>query len=99
MVILTRSNYPVMAAYIRAGDSFTMNDIPDGTYYLYFSTGSDWNGKAFLTAPTYEKFEDALEFTTGFTTYTTYRVTLQPIPGGNAATEGVNESDFPGIGQ
>lgn len=98
VVILTLSNNPVLAIYIRSGDSFTMRGIQDGTYHVYFSTGSDWNGKAFTTAPTYEKFEDALEFITGSTTYTTYSLTLQPVAGGNAATDSVDENEFPGIG-
>jgi hypothetical protein len=98
VVILTLSDKPVMSAYIRSGDSFTMKGILDGTYYLYFSTGADWNGKAFTTTPSHQKFEDAFEFSTGSTTYTTWSVTLQGVVGGTAATENIDESQFPDIG-
>ena len=98
VVILTLGGDPVMAVYIRSGDSFMMKDIRDGTYFLYFSTGDEWNGEAFTTTPSHKKFEDTFEFTTGPTTYTTWSVTLQGVVGGTASTEDVDESEFPGIG-
>jgi hypothetical protein len=97
VVILTLSDDPVMAAYIRSGGSFTMKGIRDGTYYLYFSTGAEWNGRAFTTTPSHQKFEDAFEFTTGATTYSTWSVTLHGVVGGTAAAEDVDESEFPKI--
>jgi hypothetical protein len=98
VVILTLNNVPMMAAYIRSGETFSMNGIRDGIYYLYFSTGDDWNGKVFTTAPSHKKFEDSFEFTTGATTYTTWSVTLQGVVGGTAAAEEIDESVFPSIG-
>jgi len=35
------SNVPIIAIYIRAGDSFTIKGRRDGTYELYFSLGED----------------------------------------------------------
>lgn len=74
-----------------------MKGIRDGTCYLYFSTGAEWNGKAFTTTPSHQKFEDAFEFTTGATTYSTWSVTLHGVVGGTAAAEDVDESEFPKI--
>ena len=98
VVILSLNDDAIMAAYIRSGDSFTLKGIPDGTYYLYFSTGEEWNGKAFTITPSHQKFEDAFIFTTGATTYTIWSVTLHGVVGGTASTEDVDESEFPGIG-
>lgn len=97
VVILTLSDDPVMAAYIRSGDSFTMKGIRGGTYYLYFSTGAEWNGKAFTTTPSHQKFEDAFEFTSSATTYSIWSVTLHGVVGGTASVEEVDESEFPDI--
>ena len=94
VVILTLSDDPVMAAYIRSGDSFTMKGIRNGTYYLYFSKGAEWNGKAFTTTPSHQKFEDAFEFTSGGR----WSVTLHGVVGGTASAEEVDESEFPDIG-
>ena len=57
---------PVMATYIRAGDSYTMTGIRDGTYHLFFSTGSEWDGEAneFTESPSYKRFDDPLGFST-----------------------------------
>jgi hypothetical protein len=98
IAILTLNDVPVLASYIRSGDSFTMRGIQDGVYFLYFSTGTDWNGKTFATSPTYKKFEDPFPFETKATTYTSWRVTLQGVVGGNAAAENVNPNAFPQIG-
>lgn len=98
VVILTFNDTAVMAVYIRSSDSFTMQGIRDGTYYLYFSTGAEWNGKEFTDAPSRQKFEDAFQFTTGTTTYTTWSITLHGVAGGTASAENVSESEFPDIG-
>jgi hypothetical protein len=97
VVILTLNDSPVMAAYIRSGDTFTLNAIKDGTYYLYFSTGSDWNGKVFVTSPSHKKFQDAFKFTSTASTYTTWSVTLHGVVGGNAAAEDVPPNLFPSL--
>jgi len=98
VVILTFNNNAVMAVYIRSSDSFTMQGILDGTYYLYFSTGTEWNGKEFTEAPSRQKFEDAFQFTTGTSNYTTWSITLHGVAGGTASAENVSESEFPDIG-
>jgi hypothetical protein len=98
VVILTLNDEPVVSFYIRSGDSYTLKGIRDGVYYIYFSTGTDWNGQAFLTNPSYKKFEDAFEFKTGATTYTIWSVTLHGVVGGTAGAENVAPSEFPAVG-
>ena len=99
VVILTLNEKPVAAAYIRAGDSFTIKDISDGIYYLYFSTGVDWNGDRFVNQASYQRFDDSIPFTTSATTYTIWNVTLHGVVGGTASASDVDESEFPAIGQ
>lgn len=98
VVILTFNAKPVMTAYIRAGEPFTMKSIRDGVYFLYFSTGSEWNGKEFVSSPSRKRFEDAFQFPTGSATCTTWSITLHGVVGGTAAVEEVSESEFPDIG-
>jgi hypothetical protein len=30
------------AVYIKSGDTYTIKDIAENTYYLYFAQGKDW---------------------------------------------------------
>ena len=82
--------------YIQAKSKFTITKIPDGTYELYFQTGKDWNEKEnkFLFHPSFSKFTDDFEYTTTDTEYSIYRVTLNPVIGGTAATNTVSENEF-----
>jgi len=102
VVIMTLNDSPIMAAYIRAGETFTIKGIRDQTYNLYFSKGSDWNGKEFLSFPSHQRFDDPMEFKTVYTqtmvTYSIWKVTLQAVAGGNASVNDVAESEFPDLG-
>jgi hypothetical protein len=103
VVALTLDKQPprraAVAAYIRAGESFTMTGILDGTYYLYFGTGSEWDGAQFTKNAGYSRFEDALAFKTSLTKHTTWWVTLHGVVGGTAPTEKVEAADFPILGE
>lgn len=93
----------VVAAYIRAGDSYTMTEIPDGDYALYFTLGEEWNrvSSQFTSAARRARFEDMLTFDTtqsGNTIYySTFEVTLHAVEGGTAATRDVPASEFPNL--
>ena len=105
MAILTRagSNSPLIAVYIRAGDTFTVEGIENSVYELYFSLGEDWDDQRmqFTRNVVRERFEEPLSFETssapGGVQYTAITVTLYPVPGGTAATESVSEEEFPDL--
>jgi hypothetical protein len=98
VVVLVLNGTTVMAAYIRAADSYTLRGIGDGEYDLYYSSSMEWNGEKFTVTPGYEKFDDPLPFTTGTTSYTTWSITLHGVVGGTASTDDVSEGEFPDIG-
>jgi hypothetical protein len=99
VVILILDEIPVTSVYVRTGDSFTLQDIQDGIYHLYFSKGSGWNGKAFTQDASYQRFEDEFDFETSDTQYSSWEVTLYGVEGGTAATESLDPSQFPDLGQ
>ena len=84
--------------YVTAGSSFTEPRIAPGVYAIYFVTGSDWNPEltAFNFNANYSHFGRNVEFSekpdqaSGKIEYSTYKITLQPVVGGNAA---INPSD------
>ena len=88
---------PTQAVYIRAGDSYNMAGIVDGTYRLYFAKGDGWDAgrKQFSRDVTQQRFEDTIVFETTGSQYTSYEVTLYGVANGNAATENVPSAQFP----
>ena len=102
VAILTRNGIIVTALFMRAHDTYSINHINDGSYNLYYSRGSDWNGKVFLSSPTYQRFQDALVFTTTNPPtgrqYTALIIALPAVAGGNPAVINVDVSEFPVIG-
>lgn len=99
IIILTINGVPQASAYIRSRDSLTLSGITDGVYTIYFSTGSEWNGREFKANASFRKFRDTLQFETRVSgdtiTYTTWRITLHPVAGGTAATDNVSRDSFP----
>ena len=73
MVVLSRTSSPlspVLAVYMRPHSSTTVHGIPDGRYYIWDSTGSDWNAYMgdFLTDATHARARKALTFSTSSST-------------------------------
>lgn len=69
VVVLTRTSAPrkpVISCYLRARRSFTVTDIPDGSYRVYYAIGKDWNTYTddFLTVAERRRFDDVCKFTT-----------------------------------
>ena len=96
VILVTVPGDPVQAAYIRAGDTYEMAQIADGSYRLYFTKGKGWNAKSqqFTQNVTRQRFADTLTFggqNAG------YEVTLYGVAGGNAATQSVPPGQFPGL--
>lgn len=93
--------------YIRAGESFTMTNIPNGTYYLKSFYGKDWNPDTLLynarlkgffdTSSGFsvsDEFNDLLKMEQNEKSYSIYSVTLYPVEGGNMESRNITASDF-----
>jgi hypothetical protein len=96
-VLASLAGTPLRAVYVRAGESFTLTSIGDGSYQLYFTVGEDWDlaSGRFTRQPRYVRFEKNLDFQTSGLTYTAIKVTLHPVPAGTARTQTVSPDDFP----
>ncbi len=97
VVFTTLADEPIFAVYIQAHSKFTISGIRDGTYKLFFMLGEDWDEARgrFTRRARYEVFEDEFPYTTTATTATVWSVTLHPVVGGTAATEQLDEGEFP----
>lgn len=90
--------------YIQANSAATIDSIAIGDYELIFSLGRGYapSLNKFLTNASYSKFDSTITFeeikervgNTITTNYDTYRLTLNKVVGGNAATSRISESEF-----
>jgi hypothetical protein len=78
--------------YVRAGESATMESIPDGSYEVYLTSGTIWVSyeKRFKDAVSYKKLKETMEFQA-----TWWELVLQTVEGGNTGSVTIDESDFP----
>jgi hypothetical protein len=90
-----------LAVYVRARSSYTAQGVPDGTYQIYFTSGSDWDsaGHVFTRDCGFQKFDTPTSFTTSTSgnmiNYTEDQITLNPVVNGNATTSDVPPGQFP----
>jgi hypothetical protein len=86
--------------YIRAGESATVTDIPEGAYRVLFSTGAKWSFpmRRFEAGPSYQRFDQSMVYQEvqkwDGVEYSRFTLTLHPVPGGKATTTGISESEF-----
>ena len=98
LVILTNMDEAaVKTAYIRAGESFNMTGIVDGTYLLFYSKGEDFSAETyrFTRNASYQKMDTTIPFETTSTQYTAWEVTLYGVAGGTVGTDRVDPENFP----
>ena len=97
VVTIVRGSKKAISIYVRARSSARINDVRDGTYRIYFTTGYRFSSSKgrFTRSATYQRFTDRLRFRTTSRQYTIWTLTLNPVRGGNARTTQVNPKDFP----
>jgi len=90
---------PRRAIFIRSGESGAMTSVPPGRYRLRFQLGSDWLAeRRFCRTRGTSEFDSAFDFeeveSDRGTRYSTYELTLHPVPQGTARTHVVSDSRF-----
>ena len=101
VVTLSKGRRPAISVYVRRNKDFTVKGVPDGSYTVFFTGGADWDTKAraFGRRCAFQRFEDSMRFRTtrvgSQILWQNYRITLQPVIGGNASTSDVDPNDFP----
>lgn len=83
--------------YLRPGQSYSISGIMDGFYTVFFTTGSEWDGEKFTVNPSFQRFDQAISFSTYDNTYSSWKLTLNPVVGGNTTTSPVDPEQFPKI--
>lgn len=93
---LIRDGASVLTVYIKANSTYTIKNISDGTYWLAFAQGTDWDTttQKFNRNAQASAFDETFEFSTTDTQYSGWEVTLNPITGGTAKSSNVDLSQF-----
>jgi hypothetical protein len=101
VVKLVQGGRPIVSVYVGQGARATVGQINDGSYELFYTSGTDWDNqlKTFTRSCQFERFEQTAEFTTisveNGIKYTVQSIGLKPRIGGNAQTETVPAQSFP----
>ena len=93
---LIRGGTSVLTVYIKANSTYTMENISDGTYWLAFSQGTDWNvtTQQFNRNAHASAFDETFPFETSATQSSGWEVTLNPVVGGTAQSSDVDLAQF-----
>lgn len=102
-VLTTEDNtVPMVAVFVREGESFEIGGIEDGVYDFYFTVGRAWNWESanFSDAEFY-RTESPLPFETEIDgrdlIFTIWTLTLEEVPGGNEDKIPVPREEFPDL--
>jgi hypothetical protein len=101
VVTLAAGSSASHAVYIYAGSNARIDSIADATYVVYVQQGESWNNglRKFMVGAQYDKFDSPATFRTTRKSdgieYTEFKITLQPVAGGNARSVTVNPEEIP----
>ena len=88
--------YIFISVYVHSGKSATVSNIRPNTYKLIYALGEGWDdarNRMFRISST-AAFDKLLTFERSTDYYSTYRVTLHPVEGGNVNSRQISEDDF-----
>lgn len=88
-----------VAIYVRAGSTYTLTAVPDGTYRVLFTAGEEWSGDsaAFSRNARFLEFDRPCTFTASASGYSIWTITPHAVPGGSAQVEPLSPQEFPSL--
>ncbi len=99
VVTLVLGRSKAFSVYVRARSNTTVRNIKDGTYIIYFTTGSTFSFSApkgrFTRGATYWRFNNRLRFVSSPQYYTIWTITLHQVKGGNAPATQISPWNYP----
>ncbi len=99
VVTLMLGRSKAFSVYVRARSNATVRNIKDGTYTVYFTTGSAFSFSVskgrFTRGAAYRRFDNRLRFVSSPQYYTIWTITLYPVKRGNAPTTPISPWNYP----
>lgn len=101
LLVNAYSGKKVRNEYIRKGNTFSMTGVPNGTYYLEWASGNDWNPNlkvgalkgGFQTNKSFTKTRDRNDWMK-VSGYQQWTVTLYSVTGGDVESESLTANEF-----
>ena len=101
LLVNAYSGRKVRNEYIRQGADFEMTSVPDGTYFLEWASGNDWNPNlkvgnlkgGFQTNSSFTKTKDTNDWMK-VGGYQQWTVTLYAVAGGDVQSESMSANEF-----
>lgn len=99
VLLESSTNLPRRAIYIRRNESGSIIQIPPGAYWLQFQLGTSWHvNRHFCRMAGSFEFDDPFDFEerekSDAIEYSTFKITLHPVPLGTATTHSIPASAF-----
>jgi hypothetical protein len=94
------ASHTVLSVYVRAGNEYSNDTIPEGNFVIEFATGREFSTVCgyFLSDMSSRRFESMQNFTIEFRGNSRYAsaidITLNPVAGGTARTLNTDDSVF-----
>lgn len=98
----SNTNQVIRCFFVKARDSVRIEEIPERTYMLRYSSGLDWDetDQEFQRNPSYSEFERQFVYAEikvkNSVEYDEISVTLHPVVGGNVRTKPISREQFLG---
>ena len=101
LLVNAYSGRKVRNEYIRKGSTFSMTGVPNGTYYLQWSSGNSWDPNkiignlrgGFQEDISFSKTENSNDWMK-VDGYMQWTVTLYSVSGGDVETDNISASEF-----
>ena len=95
------SNKKIRNEYIRKGEYVRMTGVPNGTYYLQWSSGNNWSPVitvgnligGFQTDQSFSKTQNTNDYMEAYGDVE-WTITLYSVSGGDVETQGIDASEF-----
>ncbi len=95
------SNKKIRNEYIRKGEYVRMTGVPNGTYYLQWSSGNNWSPVinvgnligGFQTDQSFSKTQNRNDWMEAYGNVE-WTITLYSVSGGDVETQGIDASEF-----
>lgn len=94
---MTINRNAVYSVYVRKGMEFTVTGIRDGTYEMFFTSGTDWDSQArgFTRERSLSRLDRTMQYRTTSSGWIEGSVTLYRVPGGNTDVNAVDPNNYP----
>ncbi|GAA3446061.1 hypothetical protein Pve01_13980 [Planomonospora venezuelensis] len=100
VIVMLRGGKRVVTVYVRGKSKATISGVRDGKYKVFYTTGTDWDSRAFTRSCEFTQFGKTVPFKTtysgAYVRWNNWTITLHSVKGGTVRSKPLKPDDFPG---